>query len=128
MKEWYPVDKIGDLNEEIVLVRTDMPILFVCIDEEKNRYLVETLDAYDGEFVIARIENDVLRDMINNKIPMRDAFLRAEKLFHTFFDEMFDLRSKVYPRDEMPNDLLPRKNAYFNLKSDRLTEYSDSLC
>ena len=128
MKEWCRVDKIGNLYEETVLVRADEPVLFVCMDEEKNRYLVETLDAYDGEFVVACIGNDVLRDMINNIIPMRDAFLRSEKLFHTFFNDVFDLKSEVYFRNEMPDDLLPRENAYLNLKSDWLTKYADSLC
>ena len=127
MKEWYRVDKIGNLYEETVLVRADEPVLFVCMDEEKNRYLVEAIDGFDGEFVIARIEDNVLSEMINNKIPMYDAFKRSEKLLHTSFDEAYNLKSKVYSNDEIPNELLPRKNAYFNLKSNQLTQYADSL-
>ena len=52
--------------------------------------------------------------MINNKIPMYDAFKRSENLLHTSFDETYNLKSKVYSNDEMPNELLPRKNAYFD--------------
>ena len=37
MKEWYRVDKIGNLYEETVLVRADEPVLFVCMDEEKKQ-------------------------------------------------------------------------------------------
>jgi hypothetical protein len=70
MKEWYLVDRIGNLYEETVLVCADEPVLFVCMDEEKNRYLVEAVDGFNGEFVIARIEEHVLNEMINNKITM----------------------------------------------------------
>ena len=113
MKEWYQVDKIGKLYEETVLVQADEPVLFVCMDEEKNRYLIEAVDGFDGEFVISRIEDNVLNEMLNNKITMYDAFKRSEKLLHTSFDEEYNLKSKVYLNDEIPNEFLPRKNAYF---------------
>lgn len=45
---------------------------------------------------------------------MYDAFKRSENLLHTSFDETYNLKSKVYSNDEMPNELLPRKNAYFD--------------
>ena len=114
MKEWYLVDRIGKLYEETVLVRADEPVLFVCMDEKKNRYLVEAVDGFDGEFVIARIEDNVLNKMINNKITMYGAFKQSEKLLHTSFDESYNLKSKIYSNDKIPNELLPRKNTYFN--------------
>lgn len=40
MKEWYRVDKIGNLYEETVLVRADEPVLFVCMDEKKTGTLL----------------------------------------------------------------------------------------
>ena len=114
MKEWYRVDKIGNLlYEETVLVRADEPVLFVCMDKKKNRYLVEAIDGFDGEFVIARIEDNVLSEMINNKISMYDAFKRSEKLLHTSFDEVYNLKSKVYSNNEIPDELLPRKKYLF---------------
>lgn len=41
MREWYRVDKIGNLlYEETVLVRADEPVLFVCMDEKKTGILL----------------------------------------------------------------------------------------
>ena len=110
--QWYKVDRIGNLEEETILVYGNEPVLFVCTDEEKNKYLVETIDAFEGNFIIAQIEDNVLNEMINNKITMYNAFKQSKKLFYTSFDKDYNLKSKVYSSDKIPDELLPKKDAF----------------
>ena len=116
MKEWYQVDKIGKLYEEKILVETNEPILFLCVDEKNNRYLVEAIDGFEGEFVIARINDIILNAMLNHTVTMYYAFKQSETLLHTSFDENYNLKSEVYSNYDIPDELLPRKNGILYTK------------
>ena len=62
-KEWIKLKEIGQLYLEKILVAFDVPILFVCTDYAKRRYLCLNIDNETGETAIAEVSNKQLIQM-----------------------------------------------------------------
>ena len=116
MSEWYHVDCLGDLEETEVLVYGNSPVLSVCTDQKGAKYLVETIDEFEGEFVIAKTSDSDIEKMKNNEITMRDVFRNSEEVLSTTFGDDFKLRSIRYTGAEIPDELLPKRGAYLKVK------------
>ena len=50
------------LEKNIVIF--DIPLLFVCIDDSKQRYLVLCSDSEELRYLVAELDSNVIKDMI----------------------------------------------------------------
>lgn len=116
MSEWYHVDCLGDLKETEVLVYGNSPVLSVCTDQKGTKYLVETIDEFEGEFVIAKISDLDIEKMKNNEITMYETFRNSDEILATTFGDNFTLRSIRYTGAEIPDELLPKRRAYLKVE------------
>lgn len=128
MEKWYYAKDIGQLYIEQVLVHGDEPVLFVCVDDENQRYLCMAYEPEMLKFVMIKISTKQLLDMLENKVSMEQTFRSAEKIITT--EENADLNSDIdlilaaNDSKTFPADRLPKPGAYYNLNIGRVTAYS----
>lgn len=125
-EKWNYIPRIGNLYIEELLVVANDPLLFVCVDDNYDRYLVMTYDFLDSEFVISKIKPGVLCRMLKNEIPMDESFKSSQNIIYT---EMKNnrLSAHMYSVDDFPVDKLPQKGAFFELKFDYIDRYVSLL-
>ena len=68
--------KNHDLIVDMVLADYQYPILFTCIDEEKNMYIATCfhVDAEKREFLIAKTEPKAVKELLTDKRTIRNVF------------------------------------------------------
>lgn len=130
MKKWVEVNGFGELFLEIVLVRFDIPLLFVCIDKNKDRYLVLCVDEELGQYLAAKCSNEILLAMLNDEVSMEEPFknvLGKKLLFirYNFDYNIFDFEYCTI--EEVTQDMLPDEGAYFKLKNKKIENYITKL-
>lgn len=117
------------LYNDVKLIDLDVPVLFVCIDESQNRYLVLCVDPDDCYYLVVPITSHKLIQMLNGQITMRNPFETSDVIYSiiTAPDYINDDITEKLPK-EIDDEDLPRDGAYFNLKlHDDLNSYISSL-
>lgn len=130
MKKWIEVNGFGELFLEIILVTFDVPLLFVCLDKNHNRYLVLCEDEEEGEYLLAKCSNQMLLQMLNNEIPMDDTFKKALEgknllVKYNFQDKLFEY--EFFQVKDIQDAMLPDKGAYFELTNHKIKDYIAKL-
>ena len=117
------------LYNDVKLIDLDVPVLFVCIDESQNRYLVLCVDPDDCYYLVVPITSHKLIQMLNGQITMRNPFETSDVIYSiiTAPDYINDDITEKSPK-EIDDEDLPRDGAYFNLKlHDDLNSYISDL-
>lgn len=124
MKKWIKLNEIGQLYIEIILVTFDVPLLFVCMDERKNRYLTLCIDEEEGLYLVSESESCLLLQMLRHQIPMDEAFRKADKSLYVEYDFSQQVFQVSYMNSEnLTSDMLPDQGAYFELHNRKTEEY-----
>lgn len=55
-KEWVKFKQLGQLYIEKVLVKMDIPIFFICVNDVMERYACLTIDDEIGQYIIKKVE------------------------------------------------------------------------
>lgn len=122
--------EIGDLYLEKVLFEYDNePIVFTCKDSNNYRYLCVCDDIIDSHsWIVTKISNKVLIDVIQNRISVLSAFeTSGNKIIIIDYDfESDDYYYQALDFDDIDADELPSRNQYLN-KIDCFNEYVSSL-
>lgn len=126
---WTEINGIGKLYIEIELVVGYEPVLFVCTVNEKpnEKYLVMTYDSYNGVYVMRKIDNSELLDMLMNKVTIEETFRNGNVILKTFIGDSGILEYESFAPLEFDKNLLPRKGEFFELESRHILSYIDSL-
>lgn len=131
MKKWLNAEGIGQLYIEEVLVYGDFPVLFVCIDDNKQRYLCMAFDPFESQFVIIRISTEKLIDMLENRISMEQTFRDADEIITTEDSESSDNNADIVltanDSSTFPADHLPVVGECYDLPSEWLNTYLTQL-
>ena len=127
-KRWIAAENIGQLMYEKVLVWFDIPLLFTCLDEDKNRYLTVCSDEETGEYVAVRITDAKLLDMLQNIETMYDTFRGADGIALIRYipgenGYVWDNTDQEHVSDEM----LPDKGEYFGLHNEKIRNFAAEL-
>lgn len=125
-KEWIKVKEIGQLYLERILVSFDMPILFVCVDYENRKYLC--LNIYDENVKSVIVETDInqLIAMLKNRVTMESVFRRTvggNIVVAEYNSKKQEVVSHVESANEISEDMLPKKNEYFEIENKMIDEY-----
>lgn len=124
---WNSIDGIGDLYLEEYLVYGMEPILFVCNKTDCiERFLVMTYDWDSEVFVIAKVNTNILMNMLNNYITMEEAFRSSHKIILTGKINQ-RITCSEYNASEFDSSMLPNKGEYYDLKLDYIDDYIDKL-
>lgn len=117
------------LYRDITLIELDVPLLFVCIDENKNRYLVLCVDVDDGRSLVVPITADKLIQMLNGQITMKNPFETSDIIYSIITatnyidDNVIEMATNKIADEDLPKD-----GAFFNLKlHDDLKSYVLSI-
>lgn len=131
MENWYYAKNIGQLYIEKVLVHGDEPVLFVCVDDNNQRYLCMAYEPEMLRFVMIRISTDQLLDMLENKLSMDRTFRLADEIITTEenADSNSDIDMILTANDSrtFPADHLPKAGAYYNLNFGWVKDYIAQL-
>lgn len=129
-KEWIKLKETGQLFLEKVLVSFNIPILFVCVDYEKNKYLCLNIDEETGESVIVATDNEHLLKMLKNEVTMESVFRDAndQKVIIAKYDfEEQKIVSHIENSKAVSKDMLPKQNEYFEFTNEAIKEYISYL-
>ena len=129
-KEWIKLKETGQLFLEKVLVSFNIPILFVCVDYEKNKYLCLNIDEETGESVIIATDNEHLLKMLKNEVTMESVFRDAndQKVIIAKYDfEEQKIISHIENSKAISKDMLPKQNEYFEFTNETIKEYISYL-
>ena len=129
-KKWIRLKEVGQLKIEIVLIQFDMPLLFVCIDESFQRYLVLCINEEEFKYIIVRVSLEKIVEMLTDKIPMDEVFknsLDSKVIYieYDFSDKKF--HESIGKSSEILEENLPDQGAYFTLKNAKIDKYINTL-
>lgn len=121
--ESYRFPVLGKLTREHIFYQMGIyPILFVCKDENQNRYLCSCC-RLGKEWIISRVSENVLIALIEDKITIREIFEDCDALgLMVKWDG-----ERFFCVQEIPDDALPEKGALLELDSGETDKYRKKL-
>lgn len=124
-EKWVKLDKLACLYVEKVLIRFDIPLLFVCNTQESNiKYLTLCTNEETDEFLLAECNNAVLLELLREKQSIDGVFKMAEKLFLV---DCCNNLCKSLSIEEVSGEMLPDDNTFFTIKNKSIDEYIEKL-
>ena len=103
------------------------PVLFVCVDEYDNKYLVMAYNPYMLEYVFIRVRDTDLVNMLENRITMEQVYRNADIIYLSGDSENEELKVETYNPKSFPSDMLPVAGRYYELQIDHVNRYVDEL-
>lgn len=110
------VVNVGDLFFEYSFMYMDEPIVFTCVDKQRNLYLCVCRDAYEQvEWLVSKIDVYTLRKLVGNQISINEALLSNKKeIIQVIWDPKTKAEhSKPFLADNLPDDLLPEEDVFW---------------
>jgi hypothetical protein len=117
---------IGKLEIEEEFIVVDEPVLFAAVSEDNKRYLVMAYDSAMCEFILVRISNKDLIDMLQNKITMEQTFRKQNEIIETHYEDGH-IKCYKYNSSKFSGDKLPRKGEYYELEYQYINDYIAKL-
>ena len=122
-----------EIYKELDLLVFDIPILFVCKDDDNNRYLALCLDIDDAEYYLISITNHELKQMITGKMEIRECFINCKNFYFIRSGKTVDCDEvTLLSADDLSDDELPDKGALFTIHNDEIDSFvnglDDSMC
>lgn len=127
MSQFCIIPEIGKLTEEKVLFEFDkIPIIFVCKNQYRQRYLCICTDCILGySWMITEVSRDILIDLIRDKITVLEAFGLSKKKVYIIEKDKEQYLWESYDFSDVPKDELPDENE--KLENPFLIEYLTQL-
>jgi hypothetical protein len=121
------VPQIGTLYlEEELFSFENIPIIFVCIDKNKSRYLCVCDDIIDEEsWIIVKISNNELLDVINDECTVLSVYKNKSVIVaNKPFEKEINYVLTEY--NDIDEDELPLNDQYLEMK-EYLTDYINKI-
>lgn len=131
MKNWIKV--VNEENKEIlfkydiVLIRFDIPLMFIVKDDEDNKYLVLCIDEETEDYLIVKKNDENLLDLFERKITMRQAFIDNNEYIGIISYNKDKFKIKEISTKELTDEILPDEGVYYTLENDEISEYIKHL-
>lgn len=97
---------VGNLYLDYVFYEFEQePILFTCVDENKNLYFCLCVDIrYKQIWIISKIDISILKVLIDEQMDIASVFLTQEKIIKITMDLAGNEKSQIIGKEEI-NDL-----------------------
>lgn len=117
------ISALGDLQLEKILFEFDKePMLFVCLDKRKNRFLCLCIDnIFSQSWMITQVSSRLLIQLIEDQISIYQAFEKSNHKVLIAEKQGHDLICKEYSFCDIPQSELPDENE--KLENAYLAEY-----
>ena len=104
------------------LVDFDIPIFYICRDDESAKYAVMCINSHADEYIIAKTSNERIKKMLENNLTLYDFMAEAAKKWHTIYDEDSD-DDKIKVLESIDDAYLPQKGEFLNIYNKRISDY-----
>lgn len=130
MNKWVKFNEIGQFYIEQILAELDIPIFFICKDENNSRYACLTIDEGDGQYIVEKINVPDLIAVLENNLTLYDFFKNKNNdyLYLTKYDFESDIMNyNTIKITDISDEYLPTKGEYFDLMDEELRKYLSFL-
>lgn len=100
------------LNPIQVLFSYEIPILFVCMNNSNELFLVYCCDIDELQYSIVQVDKKSLIQMLESQVAMDSLFINANKKWRANV-ELFDKVCTAQLIESFEEDALPKKNAVY---------------
>lgn len=108
------------------LVDFEIPIFFICKDDENYKYAVECIDSHELIYVIAQVKiNDIL-DMLKNKVSLCDFIKNGSKFWKVKSGDVVE-NDIIESISDLDSNMLPKQNTFLDLKNKKIENYIKKL-
>lgn len=130
MKKWIHLDERGQFYIEVVLVYFDVPLLFVCRDEEARKYLVECVDEEKDVYLISPISNVWLLKLLKKEKTMEECLKQNKQ--HEIIRVWYSVGTGAFEEwvcksSELNDDEFPDQGEYLEYHSEEVEKYQKEL-
>lgn len=113
---------------EQILVELDFPIMYTCLDENKNRYVILCIDYDELKYMIVKSNNELLLKMLNKTISMREIFTQGDYVtIITSGNDIENDKIEAVPICDLSNNDLPLEKALFEIDNQEINEFKQKL-
>lgn len=126
MRKWANLKNAGELNIEQVLIELDIPLLFVCINKNDERYLVMCIDDEEFEYLFVQVDIAELIKFISTGQGLRNLFTMTGKEIHQIILTE-SLNDVIIAKPKVSEDMLPSKNAKYDFSNEDILKYLGAL-
>ncbi len=124
MNEYSFIINKNKLVSEKTLVYYDLPLMFVCHDDNDSKYLVLCTDSDELSYIVVTTSVEKIIEMMEQKISMDKVFTEAQQKWRIKAGEKEDSITSV---TEFEESELPEKNALFSMVEKSNEEYLNKL-
>lgn len=105
----------------------EIPILFICEDDDNQRYLVLCIDEDEYIYIISKIKISDLIDLLSGTLSLRDAFLKnkTQKVITSVKGYQYD-RYEIFSKEEIKS-LYDDDCDYYEILEPKIEEYLKEL-
>ena len=123
----FIINNIELRMEQILVEFDDAPIFYLC-KGNGQLYLVITKDMDVEEYLIVKISERELSDMLHGKVSMRQAILEQKRYWDVKTgDEIADDEVTEHDIADIPQEVLPYEDACYEVVSDNVKSYLQIL-
>lgn len=125
----FCLNKSNLVLDKVLVSFNEIPIFFICIDQEKNRYVVLCSDIDDFQYIIVPQKTQQIVDMLSQKITMRDLFENIDHFWSVQSGNVPDEDIvELHSGDQMDKEILPESGALYTIVDDGIRVYLNKLC
>ena len=124
------INGFGNLTTECILLNFIEPVFFVKKADNGDKFITLLFDDEEGKYLLAKTNNTKILDMLNKNITMRELFENAVDNIRYIVE--YDYEKKEYiikdiKKNELTDDMLPEKGAFFELNNEEILKYKEKL-
>lgn len=108
---------------EQVLYYTDTPEIFICIDQNKDRYIIVFED--DNLYLVTPISLSSIVSLVKRNITVYDCILAQSCSYVLYYAGGYHMKKEVLKGDRL--DLLPDPDVYLDVSKSTVTYYQKCL-
>ena len=108
------------------LVELNLPIFFICKDDNNLKYAVMCINTTNLTYVVCKVTIQSILKMLKNDLSLYDFFISSdEKWYLTSGDTLED--DKCNTLEKLTDNLLPQKNTFLDLHNHKIQTYIERL-
>ena len=108
------------------LVELNLPIFFICKDDNNLKYAVMCINTKTLTYVLCRVTIQSILKMLKNNLSLYDFFISSdEKWYLTSGNTIEDDKCEKFQK--LPENLLPQKNTFLDLHNHKIQTYIERL-
>lgn len=114
---------------EKCLIEDEIPIFFICVNDESEYYLVLCTDIDTTEYIVVSVSESQLHSMLFGSLTMREIFMEQD-FYWDVISEDGTIECDIVQKKsigEIAEEDLPNEGAYFTLFCEDLREYADKI-